>query len=82
MTLKKVIEAKQGLKNKKHGSVISTEKITKDRLVCVICGMAAEVDYPITESSQEEVEKRSGFRSQSHRIILYGYCQKCACNLN
>ncbi len=82
MALEKVIEAKHELKNKKRGGAISTEKNTSDRLVCVSCGMAVEVDYPLTESSQDEVEKRSGFRPESHRIILYGYCQDCACNLN
>jgi Fe2+ or Zn2+ uptake regulation protein len=82
MALDKAIEAKDDLKNKEHEGVISTEKTIRDRLVCVSCGMAVEVDYPLAESSLEEVEKKSGFLSQSHRIILYGYCQDCACNLN
>jgi Fe2+ or Zn2+ uptake regulation protein len=82
MALEKVIEAKEDLKNKKLEEVISTEKTIRDRLVCVSCGMVVEVDYPLAESSQEEVEKKSGFLSQSHRIILYGYCQDCSCKLN
>jgi len=82
MALEKVIEAKHDLKNKKHEGAISARTNKGDRLVCVSCGKAIEVDYPITESIQKEVETRAGFRSQSHRIILYGNCQDCVCNLN
>jgi Fe2+ or Zn2+ uptake regulation protein len=82
MALEKAIDAKHDQKNKKHERIISAEKKTGDRLVCVRCGIAVEVDYPLLESSQEEVGKRLGFHSQSHRIILYGYCQDCTCNLN
>jgi len=82
MSLEKVMEAKHDLKNKKHERTISILKIKGDRLVCVSCGKAKEIDYPTTESRQKEVETRAGFRSQSHRIILYGNCQDCSCNLN
>lgn len=82
MALEKVIEEKHDLKNKNHKGVVSARKMTRDRLVCVSCGMAVEVNYPLTESSQKEVEKSSGFYFESHRIILYGYCQDCSCNLN
>lgn len=82
MALEKVMETKHDLKNEKQERVVSTEKTSGDRLVCISCGMAVEVDYPLAESSQKEVEKRSGFRSQSHRIILYGYCKDCTCSLN
>ncbi len=83
MALEKVTETKHDLKDKNHEtSAIAAKKNVKDRLVCVSCGMAVEVNYPLTEDSQMEVEKVSGFHPQSHRIVLYGYCQDCSCNFN
>ncbi len=83
MALEKAIETKYDLRNKKHKSgTIASKKHIGDRLVCVNCGKAVEINRPLTETDQGEVEKVSGFHLQSYRIVLYGYCQDCNCKLN
>jgi Fur family transcriptional regulator, ferric uptake regulator len=82
MALEKTTEMKHDSKNKKHRKAVASKNRSEDRLVCVSCGMAIEINYPLTETKRAEAEKASGFQPQSHRMILYGYCQDCTRNLN
>jgi Fur family ferric uptake transcriptional regulator len=49
-----------------------------DHLVCTACGAVREFEDPAIEKLQEEVAKRAGFETASHRLELYGRCAACA----
>ncbi|GEM_PF-3377127 len=82
MALEKVTETKHDLKDKKYGKAFASKKGSEDRLVCVGCGKAIEINYPFAEIKRVGTEKEFGFQLQSHRMVLYGNCQDCAPNLN
>jgi Fur family transcriptional regulator, ferric uptake regulator len=46
-------------------------------LVCSRCGRATDVeDYGVAEAVAE-IERRSGYRIESHRLELFGLCRHC-----
>ena len=48
-----------------------------DHLVCTRCGSIAEFYSPEIEHLQEEVSRAQRFRVFSHRLELYGLCERC-----
>ena len=80
MRLEKQTEAKGYVKNKSHHSSNLTDRGNDDRLVCVNCGKAIKIDYPLKDLSQNVSEPNSGFYPQYHRMVIYGYCQNCRAN--
>jgi Fur family transcriptional regulator, ferric uptake regulator len=48
-----------------------------DHMICTSCGTYIEFLNPQIEELQEQVSKKHGFKITSHRMQLYGVCQKC-----
>jgi Fur family ferric uptake transcriptional regulator len=48
-----------------------------DHMICTKCGTYIEFLNPQIEELQEQVSRRHGFKITSHRMQLYGLCQKC-----
>ncbi len=49
-----------------------------DHLICLKCGKVIEFDEPTIETLQMEVAQKSKFKVLSHRLELFGYCNKCS----
>ncbi len=48
-----------------------------DHMICTQCGTYIEFLNPRIEELQEQVSRKHGFKITSHRMQLYGLCQKC-----
>jgi len=48
-----------------------------DHMICTQCGTYIEFLNPKIEELQEQVSRKHGFKITSHRMQLYGLCQKC-----
>jgi Fur family ferric uptake transcriptional regulator len=48
-----------------------------DHMICTSCGTYIEFLNPQIEELQEQISKNHGFKITSHRMQLYGLCQKC-----
>ncbi len=48
-----------------------------DHMICTSCGVYIEFLNPQIEELQEQVSRKHGFKIVSHRMQLYGICQKC-----
>ena len=46
-------------------------------VVCSRCGRTAEVDDAGLSGAVREIERRSGFRIDAHRLELFGLCRHC-----
>ena len=51
-----------------------------DHLICTKCGLLQEFFNPKIEEIQKQVAKAHNFQITSHKMELYGYCQKCSKN--
>jgi len=49
-----------------------------DHLVCTGCGAIAEFENKTIENLQKTVAENHHFIIRSHKLELYGYCEKCA----
>ena len=49
-----------------------------DHLVCTNCGAIIEFENSRIEELQQKVAQEHGFQIVSHRLELYGKCDKCA----
>jgi Fur family ferric uptake transcriptional regulator len=49
-----------------------------DHLVCTSCGAIIEFENSRIEELQQKVAQEHGFQIVSHRLELYGKCDKCA----
>jgi Fe2+ or Zn2+ uptake regulation protein len=47
-------------------------------VVCSVCGRATDVEDCGLDAVAREVERRSGYRIQTHRLELFGLCPSCA----
>jgi Fur family ferric uptake transcriptional regulator len=56
------------------------EREHHDHLICTGCGTYVEFLNPQIEALQELVGRKHGFKITSHRMQLYGLCQKCQKN--
>ena len=48
-----------------------------DHMICTQCGTYIEFLNPQIEELQDQVSEKHGFKITSHRMQLYGLCQKC-----
>lgn len=48
-----------------------------DHLICISCGKNLEVCDDNIERLQEDLARRHGFVLTSHRMLLFGVCDKC-----
>jgi Fe2+ or Zn2+ uptake regulation protein len=46
-------------------------------IVCSTCGRTTEVDDAGLASAVEEIQRRTGWQVESHRLELYGRCPRC-----
>jgi Fur family transcriptional regulator, ferric uptake regulator len=53
------------------------ERQHHDHMICTKCGAYIEFLNPQIEELQEQVSRKHGFKITSHRMQLYGLCQKC-----
>ena len=44
---------------------------------CERCGSFIDLEMPVDEGLNKEVEKTTNFKIDSHRIEFYGICDKC-----
>lgn len=51
-----------------------------DHMICTKCGTYIEFLNPQIEELQEQVSRQHGFKITSHRMQIYGLCQKCQKN--
>ena len=54
-----------------------TDDSHHDHLICTVCGRNQEFVNEDIERLQEELAARYGFVLTSHRMYLYGVCDKC-----
>ncbi len=45
--------------------------------LCHVCGSVADFSSPAIEEALREIERTTGFATESHRIELYGRCASC-----
>lgn len=50
-------------------------------IVCSQCGRVTEVDDAGLTGAVEEIQRRSGWQVESHRLELYGRCPRCRTSL-
>lgn len=55
----------------------SSQEEHHDHLICTRCGAILEFEDPRIESLQEQVAREHGFRISSHRLEIYGVCERC-----
>lgn len=48
-----------------------------DHLICESCGLIVEFENEEIEQLQDQVAKRLGFELTSHKMELYGTCERC-----
>ncbi len=48
-----------------------------DHLICMKCGSITEFENLKIERLQERIAEEFGFLTMSHKMELYGYCNKC-----
>lgn len=48
-----------------------------DHLICLKCGSISEFHDPGLEALKEQAAQERGFHQLSHRLQIYGLCQKC-----
>jgi Fur family ferric uptake transcriptional regulator len=48
-----------------------------DHMICTQCGAYIEFLNPKIEELQEQVSRKHGFKTTSHRMQLFGICRKC-----
>jgi Fe2+ or Zn2+ uptake regulation protein len=46
-------------------------------IVCTTCGRVTEVDDAGLAGAVEEIQQRTGWQVESHRLELYGRCPRC-----
>jgi Fur family ferric uptake transcriptional regulator len=47
-------------------------------MICLDCGKIIEFSDEELERAQEAAVRRTGFRSTSHRLNVFGTCARCA----
>jgi len=49
-----------------------------DHLICTNCGIVVEFSDADIEKRQQKIAKDNGFLLESHHMVLYGICTRCA----
>ncbi|MHB9093838.1 MAG: Fur family transcriptional regulator [Eubacteriales bacterium] len=54
-----------------------TEVHHHHHLICLKCGLVAEVEDDLLETLESVIEKNKFFEIVDHQVKFYGYCEKC-----
>jgi Fur family peroxide stress response transcriptional regulator len=46
-------------------------------VICRDCGKIVDFEYPCLEEVESVASKETGFKIESHRMEVYGYCNDC-----
>jgi Fur family ferric uptake transcriptional regulator len=64
------------LPNGEH-AYVPCEPAHHHHVVCSTCGRTTEVDDQGLLAAVDDIERRTGYAIDSHRLELYGYCPRC-----
>lgn len=64
------------LPNGEH-AYVPCEPAHHHHIVCSTCGRVTEVDDAGLAGAVEEIQRRTGWQVESHRLELYGRCPRC-----
>jgi Fe2+ or Zn2+ uptake regulation protein len=64
------------LPNGEH-AYVPCEPSHHHHVVCSSCGRTTEVDDQGLLAAVDEIERRTGYAIDSHRLELYGHCPRC-----
>ncbi len=56
---------------------VPCEPVHHHHIVCSSCGRVTEVDDQGLASAVEDIERRTGWQVETHRLELYGRCPRC-----
>ncbi len=56
---------------------VPCEPVHHHHIVCSTCGRVTEVDDQGLAAAIEEIQRRTGWQVESHRLELYGRCPRC-----
>jgi Fur family transcriptional regulator, ferric uptake regulator len=48
-----------------------------DHFVCLACGQVVEFSDALIEKQQLIIANKFGFKTEDHKLIIYGTCRKC-----
>lgn len=60
-----------------HAYVACEPRVHHHHIVCEDCGRVAEVDDRGLSAAVEDIQQRTGWQVQTHRLELYGRCPSC-----
>ena len=60
-----------------HAYVACEPRVHHHHIVCEICGRVADFDDQGLADAVEQVQRRSGWQVETHRLELYGRCPTC-----
>jgi Fe2+ or Zn2+ uptake regulation protein len=64
------------LPNGEH-AYVPCEPAHHHHVVCGVCGRTTEVDDQGLLAAVDEIERRTGYQIEAHRLELYGRCPRC-----
>lgn len=56
---------------------VPCEPVHHHHVVCSTCGRVTEIDDRGLAAAVEDIERRTGWQVESHRLELYGRCPRC-----
>jgi Fur family transcriptional regulator, ferric uptake regulator len=56
---------------------VACEPVHHHHIVCASCGRVTGVDDAGLAAAVDEIQRRTGWRIDSHRLELYGRCPRC-----
>ena len=56
---------------------VACEPVHHHHIVCSRCGRVTEVDDVGLTGALDEIQRRSGWQVEAHRLELYGRCPRC-----
>jgi Fur family ferric uptake transcriptional regulator len=65
------------LPNGDHAYVPCEPRVHHHHIVCEVCGKVTEVEDPGLGAAIEEIQRRTGWQVDSHRLELFGRCPDC-----
>ncbi len=64
------------LPNGEH-AYVACEPVHHHHVVCSICGRSADADDAGLRAVVRDIERRTGYRIDDHRLALFGRCSDC-----
>ncbi len=56
---------------------VACEPAHHHHVVCEVCGRVTEIDDRGLAAAVQDIERRTGWQVESHRLELYGRCPRC-----